>query len=390
LSKTVAQSEQTLRNRRCSTARANVSGSELGDGHDVFVIRWHELCFYELSEMATRVLLMGSFLGALGAASLGCAGGDSVSRVSDEGIVSPSPYPLPAYKRLSETGLYSSAPSGEIARDVEPFGPSYELWADGAEKRRWVALPKNTLIDTTDMDHWVLPIGTRLWKEFSLDGVRLETRLIERHGEGPGDYFFGSFVWSADQSDAVLTEGGLSDMAGTTHDVPATSECHVCHDGEAGRALGFSALQLAGDSPTKPGLRLADLVADGRLSEPPPPRAHYAPPGDPTTQAAFGYLHANCGHCHNPVGYCNYPGMELRLNVDETVLEATALWQTVVGRPAMFPESATERVAPGAPDKSAIVERMNVRGGFGMPILATELVDHAGVATVSAWISALP
>lgn len=239
---------------------------------------------------------MGLFLGALGIASLGCAGGDAQSGANDEGIVTPSPYPRPAYIRLSETGLFSSAPD-ELERNVVRFAPSYELWSDGAEKRRWVALPNNTLIDTTDMNHWVLPIGTRLWKEFSLDGVRLETRLIERYGEGPDDYFFGSFVWSADQSDAVS---------------------------------------------------------------------------------------------HNPAGYCNYPGMELRLKIDETVPELTALWQTVVGRPAMFPESATERVAPGAQGESAIIERMSARGGIGMPFLATELVDHAGVATVSAWISALP
>jgi cytochrome c553 len=333
---------------------------------------------------------MSSVLVALAATSIGCAGGDTAPAAYDEAVPPPGPYARPAYTRLSETGLYASTSLDELGRGVVPFAPSYPLWSDGAEKRRWVALPENARIDTTDMDHWVLPVGTRLWKEFSLGGVRLETRLIERHGEGPDDYFFGSFVWSADQSDAVLTEGGLSDVAGTAHDVPAIGECHACHDGEAGRVLGFSALQLASDSNDELGTRLAELVASDRLSEPPKAKAHYVPPGDPTTRAAFGYLHANCGHCHNPAGYCNYPGMELRLKVGETVPELTELWRTVVGRDAMFRETAAKRVAPGAPSESAIIERMSTRGGKGMPILGTELVDQAGIAAVSAWISALP
>jgi hypothetical protein len=331
---------------------------------------------------------MSLVLVALAATSLGCTGRDTHSAAGEERTMPPTPYPRPEYEFLSETGLYASAVSDELGRGVEPFAPSYELWSDGAKKRRWVALPKNARIDTTDMDHWVLPIGTRLWKEFSLDGARLETRLIERYGEGADDYWFGSFVWSADQSDAVRTEGGLSEVNGTPHDVPTIEECHVCHDGDAGRALGFSALQL--DAIGKPGIRLDDLAADARLSSPPPKEAHYTPPGDPTTQAAFGYLHANCGHCHNPAGYCNYPGMELRLKVGDTMPELTELWRTVVDHDAMFVEVATKRVAPGVPKDSAIVERMNLRGGAGMPILGTELVDQAGVALVSAWISALP
>ena len=73
-------------------------------------------------------------------------------------------------------------------------------------ERRWIQIPSGSQIDTSDMDHWVFPIGTKLWKEFSLGGVLLETRLIERYGDGPEDYWMGAFVWNAEQTAAVWSQ----------------------------------------------------------------------------------------------------------------------------------------------------------------------------------------
>src|SRR5262245_12380148 len=335
--------------------------------------------------MASPVRIQRFVAAAAVVSSLGCGNPDVVAYGQEEPVVAPLPYARPTYAKLSETGLFSGERANEVSPGVVPFEPSFPLWSDGAKKRRWVALPEGARIDTANMDHWIPPIGTRFWKEFSLNGIRLETRMIERYGEGPDDYFMGAFVWNGEQSDAVYMESELSNVAGTPHDVPANSECHACHDGDAGRVLGFSALQLADEA--KPGVRLRDLIADRRLSEPPQSTRRYAPPGDATTQAALGYLHANCGHCHNPKGYCDYPGMELRLSVDETEVELTGLWRTAVGQPAMFPDGAVLRVAPGAPSDSAIVERMQRKL---MPLFGTELVDDAGVQAVSAWIAAMP
>src|SRR5262249_30960643 len=85
--------------------------------------------------------------------------------------------PLPEH--LRDTGLYARGGGEEIAPDVLAFSPQYPLWSDGAEKRRWIRLPPGTRIDARDPDRWVFPVGTRLWKEFSL-GRRLETRMLER------------------------------------------------------------------------------------------------------------------------------------------------------------------------------------------------------------------
>src|SRR5262245_17999416 len=52
------------------------------------------------------------------------------------------------------TGLYSDWSTQTIADDAYYYGPGFKLWSDGAAKRRWIQLPPNTEIDTSDMDDW--------------------------------------------------------------------------------------------------------------------------------------------------------------------------------------------------------------------------------------------
>jgi hypothetical protein len=241
------------------------------------------------------------------------------------------------------------------------------------------------------MDRWMLPVGTRFWKEFSIGGVLLETRLVERYGTGPQDYWMGAFVWKADQSDAVFAVDGQVDINGTSHDAPPRKHCEVCHNGEPGRALGFSALQLSrkGD-----GLTLDALAAQGRLSDPPPAGTSFHPPGDPIAAVALGYLHANCGHCHNLKG-TSWPDtqMVLRLETGETTLETSGIYRTLVGQKLQYWRHAgfAQRVVAGDPVTSALTFRMQTRGSLDqMPPLATEIVDGIGMDLVTRWIASLP
>ena len=304
------------------------------------------------------------------------------------------PYPRPDYALLSETGLYADLESGELASGIRDFAPQFPLWSDGADKRRWVRLPAGSVIDTSDPDRWKVPVGTKFWKEFSKGGVRLETRLIERFGEGPSDYLMVSFVWRDDDSDAevVLGGGGQSDVRGSAHDVPSEKQCRACHNGEPGRILGFSALQLAHDGP---GLTLSELMNEERLSAPIEiSGGSITPPGDTATRGALGYLHANCGHCHNLNGTA-WPDtqMVLRLSLAEQEAEDSELFQSVVGRRMQYfrDTAVTHRVLPGNPEESGLLVRMQRRGPKEqMPPLGTEIVDEGGVAAVRQWISNLP
>jgi len=326
-------------------------------------------------------------------ATLSCAAAALLAGCGAEGAETPPSEP--SYLWLSETGLYSDPALGTVSGGVRPFEPAFTLWSDGADKARWIALPEGATIDTTDMSHWQLPVGTRLWKEFSLGGVRLETRLIERFGAGPSDYWMGAFVWQGDGSDARLSEEGEQDLLGTPHDVPGRERCGACHDGEPGRALGFGALSLA-RAPTVGGLDLAQLALEGRLSTPPAADASYAIPGATEAAAALGYLHANCGSCHNPRGAA-WPDtqMLLRLDLGANAVETAAVLASIVGQPLQYYRAqdgaVALRVSPGQPEQSGIIARMRVRGPMEqMPPLGTEQVDERGVALVSDWIASLP
>jgi len=307
----------------------------------------------------------------------------------------PVAYPRPVYESLSQTGLFDDPVTQRVTTQAMVFEPTYRLWSDAATKRRWVRLPSGTRIQTADMDHWVFPIGTKFWKEFSLDGVLLETRLVERYGEGPDDYWFGAFVWNAGQTDAVLAPDGQLNINGTAHDAPSQETCGACHRGEPGRVLGLSALQLsrlAGDGQGGP--TLMELVARDLLTVPPAPaEAPYAVPGDATAVAALGYLHANCGHCHNENG-TSWPDtqMVLRLGAGEHDVETSQVFQSIVGQALQYWRGGDikSRVVPGVPEASAIVARMATRGTDDqMPPLATEVPDAEGLAVVRAWIASL-
>ncbi|MCA8978579.1 MAG: hypothetical protein KDC14_01040, partial [Planctomycetes bacterium] len=102
---------------------------------------------------------------------------------------------------LSETGLYAEVAGKRVAADVVAFEPQYPLWSDGATKRRWIRLPEGGAVDAHDPDDWRFPVGTRLWKEFSL-GRRVETRYMEKLADGGWRRLV--FVWDADESDARL------------------------------------------------------------------------------------------------------------------------------------------------------------------------------------------
>lgn len=352
----------------------------------------------------------------LGAALAGCGGGAAATAdggasdaaasdspvsqdVADDIVDAPSeplppppePYARPTYAHLSETGLYDDFAAKHVAPGLTAFEPTHKLWSDAATKRRWIHLPPGTKIDTSDMDHWVFPVGTKLFKEFSLDGVLLETRLVERYGTGPEDYWMGAFVWNADGTDAVLAADGQSDINGTMHDAPKQKDCLLCHRGDVGRVLGFSAIQL---SRTTNPPAMPELVAQGWLSNPPADPRGYPVPGDATTAAALGYLHANCGHCHNENG-TSWPDtqMVLRLVVGDRDAASSGVFGSIVGQRITYWRGGniTLRVDPGSPDTSGIFVRMSARGSMDqMPPVASEIKDPTGLDLVRQWIAALP
>jgi hypothetical protein len=312
-------------------------------------------------------------------------------------------------EKLSDTGLYVEAAGAEpwaIAPYVRTFEPEYELWADGAVKQRYIYLPRCKPIHSSDMDHWSFPVGTRIWKQFTRDGVRIETRLLARFGTGVADWLMVSYRWPVpvsagaplDPETAGLSpEAGLDGANGTEHRIPSRGECTQCHGALSERVLGFSAIQLS--YPASAGmagdLTFSELADKGVLSYA-PVRTGYDPPGSEVAQAALGYLHANCGNCHNETGtYTQSPSLWLRLLVGQTTVESTHVYTSAVAQNTGNPNFSTyQRIAPHHAELSSTILRMQRNPSLGeilpMPPIGRRLPDTAGVSVVSAWINSLP
>jgi len=309
--------------------------------------------------------------------------------------------PLPEH--LGETGLYARGGTDEIAAGVLGFSPQYPLWSDGAEKRRWIRLPPGTQIDARDPDRWVFPVGTRLWKEFRL-GRRLETRMVERTRNG---WRFATYVWPEDGSDAVLAppegvRGGVPVPGGGRWAIPGTADCQACHEGQPNPVLGFGTLQLSSDrDPGAPHagaagteVHLEDLVARGLLRGLPPSLAATPPriaAASPDERATLGYLHANCGICHNRLGPLAGVGLDLLQSVSEGPDSVERVRASALAVRALRPVGGAEvRVLAGKPEHSVLFRRMGARNPLDqMPPLGTEKPDREALTLVERWIHSL-
>lgn len=309
--------------------------------------------------MTTRIVCVSALLAAL--VVLGC-----------------SAYTLPPLSarvallpdRLSRAGLYSDQALSVVASDLRSFAPTYELWSDGALKRRWIRLP----------------LGTQLWKEFSQDGRRVETRLLTRVAPGPDGWTGVAYVWNAEQTEAIARPEGADNVLATAHDVPSARACMTCHGGRSHRILGFSAIQLSHAPASAEDLTLQRLTEEGLLTD--PPESPIRVPGTPTESQALGYLHTNCGSCHNSgrpadARFFRPPAdLDLWLRVGSlSTPAATPTYQTAMGT----------HVLPRSPSASPLYQCAAGTRRFRprMPPIGTEIPDIAGLRTLERWIVGL-
>ena len=290
----------------------------------------------------------------------------------------PPPEPWDGPRTLAETGLYADPTKRTLATDVLAYSVKFELWADGARKDRYVRIPKGAVIDVSDPDRWVFPVGTQVWKDFWVGERHLETRYVERRAKG---YRWVSFVWDASGTTAIATPEGATNVLGTGHDVPTIELCGNCHRGLDDEAvLGIGTVQISGTKSA------SDLVALGALAAEPP---KVDPPGTALDRQVLGYFHGNCGHCHNGYGLWSLVvPLRLRLRTVETTVETSSAWLTTRGMKTkhVMPGGVDIAIVPGDPDHSQLYLRMGLRDDYSMPPLGTKVVDTVAHAAVRAWI----
>jgi hypothetical protein len=261
----------------------------------------------------------------------------------------------------------------------------------------------------SNVDAWEFPIGTKFWKEFAFNGQKVETRFLWKATEH--EWVFASYTWNDEQNDAVLVpKDGLPDAIevapGASHSIPSVDDCRACHDSARTEILGFNALQLSDDrdpnaphaEPLQPGMvTLRTLLDDGVLQPPradlikDPPRV----PGDPVTRSAIGYLSANCGHCHNTESSVASVGLFLKHSSTARTWQDETVANSAVGHSSSWQipgaaEGTSYRIRPGAPDLSAVLNRMRSRRPASqMPPLGTVLADNEGIETIERWVRQL-
>lgn len=286
---------------------------------------------------------------------------------------------------LACTGLYADFRAKTVATGVREYVPGISFWSDGYDKTRYIALPEGATIDASDVDQWVFPVDTKVWKEFRSGGRRIETRFLWK--VAPDRWIRTAYVWSEDGKSATRGDGKELTVGGLPYAVPTAEQCDECHRGKKDALLGIEAVSLA--LPSASGLTLATLVGENRVT-PAPPRTDLA------LDPGLGVLHMNCGvSCHNATPGAEGGDSTLRLRIGflEAASQPVTAWElftTTVGVPTTLPGwSGEPRIAPGAPERSVIVKAMTTLGTGQMPP-STRDVDTRGVSAVEAWIRSLP
>jgi hypothetical protein len=303
---------------------------------------------------------------------------------------------------LQCTGLYSDWATKTVATANVYYKPAYVLWSDNANKARYIYLPPGTQIDTTDMDNWVFPVGTKIWKEFSLGPLRVETRHFVKTAAG---WIWTTYRWTADgESGATQLNGGETNVNGTSYEIPSHSQCMQCHGGASDMLMGFDVINLG--SSTSVGLPLSTLIAAHQLTSNPPASVEIPEDSTGMARASIGWLHSNCGvACHNsnPNALASGTGLYMKISGTQIITGGGATTTSqlptyvtavnVVPHMQPFASEGYLRIAPGRPALSLIPTLDASRNNPNvpqMPPIISHIADTADVTALEAWISALP
>ncbi|MEZ4751086.1 MAG: hypothetical protein R3B54_10830 [Bdellovibrionota bacterium] len=143
------------------------------------------------------------------------------------------------------------------------------------------------------------------------------------------------------------------------------------------------------------GLDLLALSREGLIDREetefnPAPRIHAA---TNEGRVSMGYLHGNCGHCHNPEGSAGWTNLWMRHDVTVNAEAASPAYMTAVNQPTLFFQipgvEHSFRLKPQEPDQSAVIFRMESQDFNRMPPIGTKLIDRTAVHWIREWIEQL-
>ena len=313
--------------------------------------------------------------------------------------------------RLADYRLFTDPGGRRPNAGLTPYDLNTPLFSDYAEKIRLAYLPPGTRARYRADGVFAFPVGAVLVKTFAYpadlrrpgDHVRyLETRLLIRKRTG---WVAQTYVWNADQTDAVLKRAGaridvtFTDARGrprtVDYAVPNQNQCKECHQlDKTLTPIGPKARNLNGDFAYAggPQNQIAHWTRLGLLSGAPGPQvapraARWDDPAAPLEARARAYLDANCAHCHNPRAVASNSGLFLGLEETRPAALGIGKQPVAAGRGA---GNLRVGIDPGHPDTSIITYRMaSSEPGVMMPELGRSLIHEEGLALIRDWIEGM-
>ena len=332
-------------------------------------------------------------------------------------LVPGQPYSDPP-ELLSATGLFKDTARLIPAPALQSFEVASPAWSDGADKRRWLALPNDGKRDSAEekivwsaTGNWSFPAGTVFVKhlEMATDASkpeivkRFETRVIVCTTNG-GKYGL-SYRWNEAGTDAVLLKEGASESFSVVHEdgrkeermwsYPSRTDCMQCHTNAAGQALGLRTHQINRGAMLAGSKRAVNQLAyfkQEAMFEPAPSDSEIwnalaaralDDEAAPLEHRIRSYLDANCAHCHQPGGIV--PHFDARL---QTPLREQGLVDTAIK--GQYQLAGGRYLKPDNSVRSALHARMaSETPGIAMPPLGRHSVDHKALSLLDNYIGSL-
>ncbi len=259
-------------------------------------------------------------------------------------------------EKLSETDLFTLDSLALARKGTVSYNVEYPLWADNAEKGRYVHFPAvwseteqqwktSGAVYNPSSGQLDVPPNTRFYKTFykavqSKTGAtvfrKIETRIILVR-KAPQEPLHGSYKWNENESEALLVTIPYRDGTPWKDDIfrvtvdentgktrkyviPGKQRCVECHKGGQDFVLGFTPLQLnrrpfgaagrdreIGEDEATQIQRFMDAGILRNISTvsdlPTLERSGTRDSKSIHETKLQGYMVGNCAHCHNPDGF---------------------------------------------------------------------------------------
>ena len=317
------------------------------------------------------------------------------------------------YPKLSDYNFFVGNIVEQIPfSNVIPYEPASSLFTDYAQKKRFIWMP-NGVNATYDGDDKILdfPIGTFLIKTFYYTTIQpgnvtklIETRVMVRKSDG---WKFYEYLWNDEQTDAFLVNpadflnGSFktitftkpnNEIVTTDYRIPSDGECFACHKiNEVAIPIAVKPQNLNYNYNYATGSmnQMQKLVTQGYLNSYPSnivSTVDYHDTAQPLALRARSYLDANCAHCHQDQGRCDYRAV--RFNFSQTDQDAKV--GICVTADEEISPTLQKIVSPGNFSKSILHYRINTNEeNQRMPLLGRTIVHEEGVQLLEQWINSL-